>query len=339
MKKEIKFSIILPVYNCEKTIEVAINSVLIQTYPHLELIIIDDGSTDSTYSKCKNLSVEDSRINLITQENKGVSQARNKGIDIVTGDLLLFLDADDYFDFRLLEYIVKTFNSLKPDLIIYGNNFTSPSGNLIMNRKLHNQYYDTLQDFKDCLYKYIYDETINAPWNKVYKVSKVKEHNIKFNKLIDIGEDLEFNIQYLKHTTNILIIEDALINYTVNKKTNLVSKFRPNRFEIRVNLLNQVEDFLIDSGIYDDYGKQLLENMRLKDIWAYFMDLHKKDCDYNFIMKLSEINRIKCNQNAVKILQQIRPLKNTNKILLIFLKFNSVIIFCISKILFLKRLF
>lgn len=88
-------SIIIPCYNIENEIRFCINSLLNQRYKNLELIIIDDGSSDGTYKVCEELAVYDSRIKLIKQKNKGVSEARNKGLREASGNLICFVDSDD----------------------------------------------------------------------------------------------------------------------------------------------------------------------------------------------------------------------------------------------------
>lgn len=98
-----KISVIIPVYNLEKYIVNTIESVLSQTYRNIELIIIDDGSTDNSIQKCMYYSKFDERVKVLHQENKGVSAARNKGIDEANGDFICFVDGDDLIDKSMLE--------------------------------------------------------------------------------------------------------------------------------------------------------------------------------------------------------------------------------------------
>ena len=100
-----KFSIIVPIFNCQKYLTKCINSLRNQTYKNLEIICIDDGSTDNSKQIIEEFSKQDKRIKLITQQNQGVSVARNNGIKIATGEYIMFVDADDWLDFNTCEIL------------------------------------------------------------------------------------------------------------------------------------------------------------------------------------------------------------------------------------------
>ena len=100
-KQEELISIIIPIYNAEKYIERCINSLKNQTYKNIEIICINDGSTDNSLNILKRIAITDNRITIIEQENKGVSVARNKGIESAKGKYIMFLDADDWFELTL----------------------------------------------------------------------------------------------------------------------------------------------------------------------------------------------------------------------------------------------
>ena len=100
-KMELKFTVIIPVYNTEKYLTQCLDSVVSQTYPVNEIILINDGSSDQSYEICKNYAAKYHRIKLISQDNSGQSVARNRGLEIATGNYILFLDSDDWIDLEL----------------------------------------------------------------------------------------------------------------------------------------------------------------------------------------------------------------------------------------------
>ncbi len=114
-----KVSVIIPVYNSEQYVEQCVLSVVQQTYPNLQILIIDDGSTDHSLDICQRLGERDSRIQIFCQENKGVSSARNKGIDQAEGDYLFFLDSDDSIHPLLIEEGVKQAETHHTELVLY----------------------------------------------------------------------------------------------------------------------------------------------------------------------------------------------------------------------------
>ena len=102
MKKLPLITVIVPAYNAEATIERCINSIIKQTYNNLEVIIVNDGSTDNTQTVCENMAKKDTRINVINKENEKVSKTRNRGIEEATGDYIVFVDSDDYIQNNMI---------------------------------------------------------------------------------------------------------------------------------------------------------------------------------------------------------------------------------------------
>ena len=111
-------SIIIPVYNVELYVKESIESVLKQTYKNIEIIIVDDGSTDNSLKVCKEVLDTDKRIKVIHQENQGVVKARNKGIELANGDYIMFVDSDDWIDANMVEELVK--NMVDVDIVTSG---------------------------------------------------------------------------------------------------------------------------------------------------------------------------------------------------------------------------
>lgn len=111
-------SIIIPVYNIVHYIERCVDSVINQTFNNCEIIIVDDGSTDGGYEKCDNLAKKDKRIKILHKINGGISEARNRGIEIATGDYLFFLDGDDYIEKNTIETLVNLLEINKADVSV-----------------------------------------------------------------------------------------------------------------------------------------------------------------------------------------------------------------------------
>ncbi|WP_147533174.1 glycosyltransferase family 2 protein [Bacillus marasmi] len=272
-------SIIIPVYNSEKTISRAIISVLEQASVELELILVNDGSTDESLHLMKRFTEMDSRIKLFTRQNEGVSSARNFGIQQAKGKYITFLDADDYYIENGLEKIMKDVNE-NTQLVIYGYDIVYENKTIECSPPFKScLQFSEYDDFREYCLLLIENEIINAPWNKVYLAEFLREHNILFPPELDMGEDLKFNLGVLRDVQYVNVIPQPIVNYTVNKGAGLVSKFRGNRLELRYNLMVELKN-LISYWRKLDKTEAVIDSMLIRDIMAFFMDFFKSNCDY-----------------------------------------------------------
>ena len=117
--KDSKISIIVPVYNAEKYLVECLNSLVEQTYKNIEIILIDDGSIDNSAKICDEYAKKDERIKVVHQKNSGVSVARNNGLDMHTGDYVMFVDSDDWIELNTCEILINNIISNDKDILIY----------------------------------------------------------------------------------------------------------------------------------------------------------------------------------------------------------------------------
>ena len=203
----LKFSIIIPAYNAEKTIEECIESVKKQTYCNWEVIVIDDGSNDKTADIAKKMLPQDK---VITKENAGVSSARNLGIILAEGDYLLFLDADDYLPKDTLELYERTIRKeFNPDVVMGSFYKIYPQRKELCNPvgdKKKNIY-----DFKKEEFDPFFSRLIGTVWGKCYKTNLIK--NARFDETLSVCEDAEFNFKELKKAEKIIYISQPVYNY------------------------------------------------------------------------------------------------------------------------------
>lgn len=204
-------SIILPVYNAEKTIDRAITSVLSQSYSNFELIIINDGSLDNTLEVCKKYI--DARICIESQRNKGLSNARNKGISLSRGVYICFIDADDWYEMDYLHKMIENINATKTDFVVC-DFIPHLKDNVCIRPKINNTVYTKLFDNKDFL-QLFESGIMNPVWNKLYKKRIIDIWNLRFEN-IAIVEDLPFNLNYIKHIHSVSFIKDGLYHYDIS---------------------------------------------------------------------------------------------------------------------------
>ena len=219
MKK--KCSIIIPVYNVEKYIEKCVKSISNQDYENIEIILVDDGSTDHSGLIIDKLKMEDHRIIVIHQDNQGVSSARNAGLSAASGDYVTFVDGDDWVDTDYISYFIKLLDESECDIAMNKNNYA------------YNRKYSSANKYiisSEKAIEWIYSGSIFvAVWNKMYRRKILDRYEIKFNKEIWYGEGMLFNIEILQYVDKIILGEKAVYHQTFNpdsamRKFNLESQ-------------------------------------------------------------------------------------------------------------------
>ena len=198
-------SIIVPVYNAEKSLDRCVQSIVGQTYTRWELILVDDGSKDLSGALCDEYMNSDIRITVYHKENGGVSSARNVGLEHIKGEYVAFIDSDDYVEDNYLEKLVACYPS---DLIICG--FKNIRGEDYMPAQAkevnlsNNPIIKTLIDVPYYL---------DTPWCKLFKTDIIKKNGLVFDKGLKLSEDTLFCYEYLSKTTTISVIPDMLYIY------------------------------------------------------------------------------------------------------------------------------
>ncbi len=211
-----KYSIIIPAYNCEKTIENTVASVFTSGLSDFEIIIVNDGSKDNTKKICDELSEKYRDVICINKENGGVSSARNRGIDEANGEYILFMDSDDTYESQGFIKACELLEKKNPDLLIFGLSFDYYKNNSVYRSDVltytHEGVFEPAQWSNDFINLFNCN-ALSSACNKIFKARIIKENNIHFNKDVFLMEDFLFVLGYLNHTKNILFIKDALYHY------------------------------------------------------------------------------------------------------------------------------
>ena len=215
------FSIIIPVYNAENSIKKAIDSILSQTVSNYEIILVDDGSTDSSGKLCDAYAEEYSNVKVTHKVNGGISSARNAGIASAEGEYILFCDADDFFEKDALEKIARVIDQYSPDCICFDWQYVTAEGQqppattslpqerLLNKAFIHQTILPPLLNLSEKGSAFVYDYSVN----KVYKKSILVTNGIHFDENRRIWEDRPFVVEYLKYCNSFYYLPCALYNY------------------------------------------------------------------------------------------------------------------------------
>lgn len=234
---EFLISIIVPAYNIENYIERSIRSIMNQTYSNLEIIIVDDGSTDKTGIIIDRLAKEDQRIIPIHEKNGGVSAARNIGLDIAKGEYIGFVDGDDYIEENMYEQLIS--NAIRYDADISHCGYQMVFPNRI------DYYYNTkevmIQDCKKGIYDLIKADKIEPGlWNKLYR-----REIIGMNRLdegIRINEDLLFNYCLFKNSKKSIFLDIPFYHYIIRKNSASTSSINRYKMEDPLKVIQIISE-------------------------------------------------------------------------------------------------
>ena len=210
-----EFTIIVPVYNVEKEIRKCLDSIKNQTYGDFEVLCVDDCGKDSSMDIVREYTQKDNRFKILTHEhNRGVSAARNTGLDNASGKYTMFVDSDDWLETNALEVIKDNFDKSKSEVIVFNIYNCYPDGKKEIN--------DTTNFKKSNQTQVLLTENnlntfIGVVWNRAYKTSLINDNHIRFPEGMII-EDSDFTFKISMHIKSVFIIEDVLYNYLRNRE-------------------------------------------------------------------------------------------------------------------------
>jgi glycosyltransferase involved in cell wall biosynthesis len=310
-------SVIIPVYNAQNYLNRCINTVLHQTYRQLEILLIDDGSTDKSGDMCDTFALLDSRIKVIHTQNGGTSAARNIGIEHSTGEFITFLDADDSLEKDALELLLDSYMWLASDLVIgdfklNGNRFMFSTNRTFGKEDIHSYLFGYLnKPTGHSMFVYV--------WGKLFKSSIIRAHNIRFNEGMKIFEDSLFNMHYLRCVKSASYVRNHLYRYNTGDHPSAEYGIYkdPLRF---ITAIESIVQYLGDDILTKQAGRQACVSFAIRQMIRYF-SLNAK-VDRKQISNL--MTRIVNNHDVRRGLLFYEPCKGDSRIIPLLMKWKWI---------------
>lgn len=281
-------SIIVPVYNTEFYLERCIQSLLQQTYKNIEILLIDDGSTDGSSKLCDYFAEQYSHIHVVHKENSGVSAARNKGLDIARGEFILFIDSDDTVSSDYVDSFINV--SFDADLIIGVINdvYIDEEGSVYKQevRKYSTNLYGTLREEYYSLL-----ELLRVPVIKLYRKKIIDTYQLRFDETLSVAEDQAFNFSYYRNITSYLVEPKCIYTYYHHKGSNsLASSINEKTFEDEVFKLDLEYIFLKDYNVTNYNTVYIHQLLGVMNKYINLQDNHSIQSSYTRIKRLTKLN-------------------------------------------------
>ena len=231
-------SVIVPVYNVAPYLEQCLDSIVNQTYPHLEIILVDDGSTDESGAICDRYAEQDNRIKVVHKKNGGLSSARNVGLDMMTGEWVLFVDSDDWIELNTLELLFEQKDE-RAEIVEFGivHVFETHRDECLFQWELKSGVDILISLFRDQPFH-------GVVWNKLYAT-----HTVKDVRFIEgrYHEDTPFVLEVYPHIDYCQVIPHALYNYRRDRVGQITSGFTARRLDMYRNLEDLIAKYEEDN--------------------------------------------------------------------------------------------
>ena len=309
-----KISIIVPIFNVEKYLDKSISNIIDQSYSNIEIILVNDGSTDNSLNICNKYKKIDDRIIVINQKNKGASAARNKGRDIATGEYILFVDSDDILNKNLIDEISVQIEQNK-DVICFQHSINSSEEYTYLD--IDDKLELNGEDFLELLNKK--DRMFNVIWKYCYKKEFLDKNKLRFHEGI-IYEDEEWVTEVLCKAKSAVFRNFNGYNYIIRDGSVMTSKKNKNSYISKIKVAISLEDFIEKNHIKN---KVLLKIIK-KKIYSFYVR------DSIYLLKNNEIEEINL------VLKNLRIIKNCSNIKQFLL--GIVFVFYLFKQKILKKL-
>lgn len=258
MSEDKKISVIIPVYQVEKYLAKCLDSVINQTYHNLEIILVDDGSTDRCPSICDEYAARDARIKVIHQTNKGLSAARNSGLQIASGELISFVDSDDYIEPRMLEILSDRMNDTDADIVIGNYVFISESGEIDLSLSWRIQAEELNSQEALSKLQTPFNWFYVPAWNKLYRRELFDDISFPEGKL---NEDQFVVHKLFSKATKVATVKDIVYLY-VQRDRSIMNTMSAKRLD-EIEALMERYDYFVDCK-YDSMASELMELIALR---------------------------------------------------------------------------
>lgn len=290
----VKYSVIIPIYNAEKTLKRCIQSLLLQVKNSIEVILVNDGSTDGSAHICRDsMEKKPENVVYIEQTNGGVSSARNRGLDVAKGKFVLFVDSDDYVFDNYFSLIDEAIDQTHADLIQFSY-ATEVDGKRTMS--LYKPFCTLEQaTYEEEICKAVCTKTINSPCFKVFRKNIIDNNSIRFDERLSIGEDKLFVLRYALCAHSYAVSGKVAYIVTIDNTKSLsrnVEKDYSQQFRI---LEDEIKTAVVNAEVSDSFKKKLLQTLNFLNCCGIYHEaklLHQKKVKW--IQRTKKL-REKCN--------------------------------------------
>lgn len=321
--RDIKISVIMPVYRVEEYVGKAIESILGQTFMDFEFLIVDDGTPDRSGEICDEYAKIDSRIQVIHKENGGAPSARNTAIDLAQGKYVYFLDSDDWAEKTMLQDMYDMAEKYQAQLVVCGFYIDTYYGNRHLSEKIYvdDRVFTNAQSFREEAYRYYDRNMLYTPWNKLYRLDYIKENGLYFPQTL--WDDFPFNISYIRNVESVVVSTKAYYHFIRARAESETAAYCANMYEKREEEHGWLLDLYKEWNIDSMPAKEMIARRYIERMIGCVANVTSSKCTLSGREQRKQIRKMLHNPRVDEALGIAKPRSKYMKIMLIPVRWKN----------------
>ena len=315
----------MPVYQVEAYVEKAIRSILSQTYPHFEFLIVNDGTKDKSGEICDRLALEDTRITVIHKHNEGAPIARNTAMDIAQGKYYYFMDSDDWVEPTMLEDMVRIAEENQSELVISGfyiDTYYSDTEYLTTDYIHKSIVYKNREEFRKMAYRLFDRNLLYSPWNKLWLRSYVEENQIRFPQTF--WDDFPFILSVIRDVSHVAVTNRQYYHFIRARAESETAKYRPEMYQKREEEHQWMLELYQHWCIFDVESMEMIHRRYIERLIGCMENVTNPNSILSTKEKKQLIRKMLNKPHVQESLQIMKPRSFMMKVMLVPIRIKSV---------------
>ena len=325
MAKNIKISVIMPVYKVEEYVGKAIESIQAQTLKEWEFLIVDDGTPDKSGEICDAYAAKDERIHVIHKENGGAPSARNVAIDIAKGEYMYFMDSDDWAEPTMLEDMYNLAKRDNAQLVVAGfyiDTYYTDTEYRQDDFVVADAVYPNKEAFRKNAYKLFDKNLLYTPWNKLFDSCYIMENNLRFPTTF--WDDFPFNVSVVRNIERVTVTSKQYYHFIRKRAESETAAYRPNMYEKREDEHGWMINLYKEWNVHNAESREMIARRYVERLIGCVENITNPKCTLSYGEKRKQVKDMLSKQHVAQCLKLAKPRSSYMKILLIPLKMKSV---------------
>ncbi len=322
---DVKISVIMPVYQVEKYVRKAIESIQAQTLKEFEFLIVDDGTLDNSGKICDEYAAKDHRIHVIHKENGGAPSARNAAMEIAVGKYFYFMDSDDWVEPTMLEDMYKLAEEHQLEMLVAGyfiDTYYDDEHYITTELSQPDRIFQSQQEFREQAYRLFDLNLLYTPWNKLYQANYIQRHNLRFSNTF--WDDFPFNLSVVRDIERVGVTCKKYYHFIRARAESETTRYRSDMYQKREEEHQWMVDLYQYWQIKDYKSMEMVYRRYIERVIGCIENVTTSNCTLTKAEKKAAICKILDNPNVPRALRMAQPRSTYMKLMLKPIKWKNI---------------